>query len=113
MYIKDIVNLVMSNNILFIYDGNGLKYFGDSKNKRLIMLNHWFCIRFEVWKHGEEGKRKESKEKMEYYSTFLKIWSVNHFFFIVFCCLECNNSRETIFSHRIVPIIDSISCEPT
>ena len=40
MYIKHIVNLVMSDNILFIYDGNALKYFGDSKNKRLIMLNH-------------------------------------------------------------------------
>ena len=89
MCIKDIVMWCLL--IFYLYSiGNGL--FHDyilldwnSKlvllvilKKKLVMLEHWFCIRFKVWQH-ERKQKKGKKKKYKKWSTFLYFISCPHF----------------------------------
>ena len=89
MCIKDIVMWCLLKFYLYSI-GNGL--FHDSilldwnsklvllviLKKKLVMLEHWFCIRFKVWQH-ERKQKKGKKKKYKKWSTFLYFISCPHF----------------------------------
>ena len=78
MCIKDIVMWCL---LIFYLYSIGIGLFHDSIlldwNSKLVMLEHWFCIRFKVWQHerkqkkGKKKKKQNTKSGVLFYISFL------------------------------------------